>query len=145
MFFSKKLQKFENLKHCFFSRKNGVSDGFYKSLNCGLGSKDKKENVLQNLNLVSKRIGCKKESLITLNQKHSDRVVYFENSIDVKNKLYGDAIVSKVKNVGISILAADCAPIFFFDCKKNDNMLLSSPPDNEIQEDLDSETDCSKI
>ena len=118
MFFSKKLQKFENLKHCFFSRKNGVSDGFYKSLNCGLGSKDKKENVLQNLNLVSKRIGCKKESLITLNQNHSDRVVYFKNSLDVKNKLYGDAIVSKVKNVGISILAADCAPILFYDPKQ---------------------------
>ena len=24
MFFSKKLQKFKNLKHCFFSRKDGV-------------------------------------------------------------------------------------------------------------------------
>ena len=118
MFFSKKLQKFENLKHCFFSKKNGVSKGLYKSLNCGLGSGDKKENVLQNLALVSKKIGCEKESLITLNQKHSDQVVYFENSSDVKNKLYGDAIVSKVKNIGISILTADCAPILFYDPKQ---------------------------
>ena len=31
----------------------------------------------------------------------------------VKNKLTGDAIVSKVKNVGISALTADCASIFF--------------------------------
>jgi len=53
MFFSKKLQKFENIKHCFFSRKNGFSKGHYLSLNCGLGSGDKKENVLKNLNLVS--------------------------------------------------------------------------------------------
>ena len=60
MFFSKKLQKFKNIKHCFFSRKNGVSKGLYKSLNCGLGSSDKKENVLKNLELVSKKIGCKK-------------------------------------------------------------------------------------
>ena len=43
MFFSKKLQKFENLKHCFFSRKNGFSKGYYTSLNCGLGSDDKKK------------------------------------------------------------------------------------------------------
>ena len=43
MFFSKKLKKFENLEHCFFSRKNGVSKGIYKSLNCGLGSKDDKK------------------------------------------------------------------------------------------------------
>ena len=27
MFFSKKLLKFKNLKHCFFSRKDGFSDG----------------------------------------------------------------------------------------------------------------------
>ena len=27
MFFSSKLNKFKNLKHCFFSRKNGISNG----------------------------------------------------------------------------------------------------------------------
>ena len=118
MLFSKKLQKFENLKHCFFSRKNGFSKGLYASLNCGLGSDDKKENVLKNLELVSKKIGCKKESLITLNQKHSNQVIYFENETSIKNKLSGDAIVSKVKNVGIGILTADCAPIFFYDPNK---------------------------
>ena len=59
MFFSEKLKKFGNLKHCFFSRRNGVSKGYYESLNCGLGSGDKKENVLKNLNLVSQKIGCK--------------------------------------------------------------------------------------
>ena len=115
MFFSSKLKKFKNLNHCFFSRNNGASKGLYESLNCGLGSNDNKEDVIKNLNLVSKKIGCKKEFLITLNQKHSNKVVYFENLNDVKNKLEGDAIVSKVKNIGISILAADCAPILFYD------------------------------
>ena len=65
MFFSKKLQQFKNIKHCFFSRKNGFSKGDYESLNCGLGSGDKRENVLKNLELASKEIGCKKELLIT--------------------------------------------------------------------------------
>jgi len=119
MFFSKKLNKFKNIKHCFFSRKNGISEGLYKSLNCGLGSDDKKENVLKNLELVSKKIGCNKKSLITLNQTHSNQVIYFEKEKDVKNKLQGDAIISKVKNIGISILTADCAPILFYDPHKN--------------------------
>jgi len=118
MFLSKKLQKFENLKHCFFSRKNGFSKGHYASLNCGLGSDDKKENVLKNLNLVSKKIGCKDEVLITLNQIHSNKVVYFENESSIRNKLPGDAIVTKVKNVAIGILAADCAPILLYDHSK---------------------------
>ena len=117
MFFSKKLQKFENIKHCFFSRNGGFSKGDYESLNCGLGSGDKKENVLKNLESVSKKIGCKKESLITLNQKHTNEVICFNSNADVKNKLSGDAIVSKVKNVGIGTLTADCASIFFYDPK----------------------------
>ena len=118
MFFSKKLQNFKNLKHCFFSRKNGFSKGNYESLNCGLGSNDKKENVLKNLELVSKRIGCEKKLLITMNQIHSDKVLYFEKIDDVKNKLVGDAIVTKVKKIGIGILTADCAPILLYDPKK---------------------------
>ena len=118
MFFSKKLKKFKNIKHCFFSRKNGFSKGYYESLNCGLGSDDQRENVLKNLELVSKKIGCKKESLITLNQKHSDQVIYFKNERSIKNKLTGDAMVSEVKNIGISILTADCAPVFFYDPNK---------------------------
>ena len=118
MFFSKKLKKFENLKHCFFSRKNGFSKGVYASLNCGLGSDDKKENVLKNLNLVSQKIGCKDKLLITLNQIHSSKVVYFENKDSIKNKLPGDAIVTKIKKVAIGILAADCAPILLYDPQK---------------------------
>jgi len=115
MFYSSKLKNFKNLKHCFFSRKNGVSKGFYESLNCGLGSEDKKENVLKNLEIVGSKINCKRESLVTLNQKHSNQVVHFKDKISVKNKLTADAIVSEVKNVGIGILTADCAPILFYD------------------------------
>ena len=118
MFFSKKLKKFKNIKHCFFSRKNGFSKGHYSSLNCGLGSEDKKKNVLKNLNLVSKKIGCRDELLITLNQMHSNKVVYFENESSIKNKLSGDAIVTKIKNVAIGILTADCAPILLYDHSK---------------------------
>ena len=118
MFFSKKLKKFENIKHCFFSRKNGFSKGHYASLNCGLGSGDKKENILKNLNFVSKKIGCKDEVLITLNQIHSNKVIYFENENSIKNNLSGDAIVTKIKNVAIGILSADCAPILLYDHSK---------------------------
>ena len=118
MFFSEKLKKFKNLKHCFFSRKNGYSSDIYKSLNCGIGSNDDKKNVLRNLEYVSNKIGCNKEMLITLNQKHSNEVVFFENLSSVKNKIPGDAIVTKISKIGIGILTADCAPILFYDSEK---------------------------
>ena len=46
MFFSKNLNKFKNINHCFFSKKNGFSKGIYESLNCGPGSKDSKNFVV---------------------------------------------------------------------------------------------------
>ena len=62
MFYSKKLNKFDRIKHCFFSKKGGFSTGLYKSLNCGVGSKDKKRNVFKNLNYVSQKMGVKKKT-----------------------------------------------------------------------------------
>ena len=118
MFFSKKLKNFKNIKHCFFSRKNGFSSGIYRSLNCGAGSFDKKENILKNIKYVSKKIGCKTNSLITLNQVHSNKVIFFKKVNDIKNKLSGDAIVTKIRNIGIGVLAADCVPILLYDPKK---------------------------
>ena len=41
---SKKLSKFKNITG-FFGSKGGVSKGIYKSLNCGIGSSDKKKNI----------------------------------------------------------------------------------------------------
>ena len=34
-----------NLKHGFFTRNNGFSDGIYSSLNMGIGSNDTLDNV----------------------------------------------------------------------------------------------------
>ncbi len=55
MFYSENLKKKINIDHCFFSRNNGTSTGIYKSLNCGIGSKDDRSNVQKNLNIVSKK------------------------------------------------------------------------------------------
>jgi len=46
---SKKLSKFKEIKHGFFTKNGGVSKGIYKSLNCGIGSNDKKINVKKKL------------------------------------------------------------------------------------------------
>ena len=118
MFYSKKLKKFKNLKNIFFSKKNGFSNGIYKSLNCGVGSNDKKINILKNIKYVTKKMGCKKNSLITLNQVHSSKVIYFKSYSNIKNRLRGDAIVTKVKNIPIGILTADCVPILLYEPQK---------------------------
>ena len=64
MFYSDNLKKNKDIEHCFFSRKNGVSKGIYESLNCGIGSLDKKEDVQKNLGVVTKNFKIEKKQLI---------------------------------------------------------------------------------
>ena len=119
MIISKKLKKFANIKHIFFNKKGGVSTGVYSSLNCGIGSLDKKKNVLKNISIVSKKIGCKQKKLVLLNQTHSNKFSFINSKYKFdKKRIKADALITNVKNVAISVLTADCAPIFFYDSKK---------------------------
>ena len=115
MFFSKKFKKFDNINHCFFSKNNGVSQGIYNSLNCGLGSDDKRENILKNLKIVSKKIGISAENLYTMNQTHSSKVTVINNSNKHIQRIDSDALVTNQKNIAISVLTADCVPILIYD------------------------------
>jgi len=54
IFYSKKINKINGLKSFFFTRKNGISKGIYKSLKCGLGSNDKKKTVKKNIEIIAK-------------------------------------------------------------------------------------------
>ena len=89
MFYSKKLKKFKNIKHCFFSRKGGYSKGIYKSLNCGKGSKDSKKNVYKNLNLVSKKMKIDLNRLSLMHQTHSNKVILItKKNKNLKKNIY---------------------------------------------------------
>ncbi len=119
MIVSRNLEKFKNIKHGFFNKKGGVSSGIYKSLNCGIGSNDKKNNVLKNLSIVSKKIGCSERKLVLLNQTHSSKFYFIDKNYKFNNKkIKADALITNIKNIAISILSADCAPILFYENKK---------------------------
>tara|TARA_B000000609_G_scaffold154040_1_gene143234 strand:- start:616 stop:1368 length:753 start_codon:yes stop_codon:yes gene_type:complete len=117
MFYSKKLKKFKDIKHCFFSRKNGYSVGLYKSLNCGRGSKDSKKNIAKNLSFIADKMGVKKAKLILMNQTHSNKVIEIKHN-NYKKKINADAIITKITGIGLCVLTADCVPILLYD-KKN--------------------------
>ena len=114
MFFSKKLSKFKEIHHCFFSRKGGFSKGLYKGLNCGRGSKDKKKNIKKNLHYVAKKIGVKIYNLILMHQTHSNKVIEI-NKKNMKKKIIADAIITREKGVALGVVTADCVPILLFD------------------------------
>lgn len=115
MFYSKKFKKFKNINHCFFSRNGGFSQGIYKSLNCGKGSKDNKKNINKNLNFVSKKIKINKKNLTLMYQTHSNKVIIINNKNKNLNKFKSDAIITKIKGIGLGVVTADCVPIILYD------------------------------
>ena len=117
MFYSKRLKKFKNLNHCFFSRRGGYSSGLYKSLNCGKGSKDKRINISKNLEYVSKKMYVKKKRLILMHQTHSNKVVEI-NEKNLDRNINSDAMITGYKKVALGVLTADCVPILVYD-KRN--------------------------
>ena len=116
MFYSKKLKKIKQIKHCFFSRKNGFSNGIYKGLNCGKGSKDKKGNIKKNLNYVAKKMNVERDKLILMHQTHSNRVVEIKKH-NYKNKVFADAMITKMRGISLGVVTADCVPILLYDIK----------------------------
>ena len=116
MFYSKKLKKIKQIKHCFFSRKNGFSKGIYKGLNCGKGSKDKKVNVRKNLDYVAKKMDVERDKLILMHQTHSNKVVEIKKN-NYKKKIFADAMITKMKGFALGVVTADCVPIILYDTK----------------------------
>ena len=114
MFYSKKIKKIKEVKHCFFSKKNGFSKGIYKSLNCGKGSKDRKKNIQKNLKILEKKMGNKSKNLILMHQTHSSKVVEIKKN-NYRKKIFADAMITRMKGVSLGVLTADCVPVILYD------------------------------
>ena len=94
MFFSEKLNKFSNIKHCFFSKNNGFSSGLYESLNCGIGSKDKVSNIdkVKPDFISTGNIGC-------ITQISSGTNIPILHTVEVINWLTGGEKPASIKNI----------------------------------------------
>ncbi len=120
LFFSKKLSKYKNIRHGFFNRNGGKSNGIYKSLNCGHGSNDKTNKVKQNLEIVKNKIDRKSRKIFLVHQVHSNKFVFIDKHFKFpKKRIVADAIITNQKKLPIAVLTADCVPLLIYDKKKN--------------------------
>jgi YfiH family protein len=112
---AKTLSALSGVRHGFFTRQGGISQGIYASLNCGLGSNDDAGNVLENRRRVADHLGGSGGAVVTLYQEHGTtaRVV---TDIPSRDGLpHADAVVSATPGLVIGILTADCAPVLLAD------------------------------
>ena len=113
---SKKLSKFSEISHGFFNKNGGVSKGMYKSLNCGIGSNDKKKNIKNNLQIVKSKLRTKSGQIFFVKQIHSNKFVFLRKDSKIKtSSIKADAIISEKIKVPIAVLTADCVPILIYD------------------------------
>ncbi len=102
------------IRHGYFTRAGGVSDGLYRGLNVGLGSNDDREKVMENRRRVAAWFGQPVEKLATVHQIHSPDVVVVDGSYDGARP-EADALVTATPGIVLGVLAADCGPILFAD------------------------------
>ena len=103
------------IRHAFFTRAGGVSEGIYTSLNGGLGSNDDPEHVAENRRRMVARLGA--GSLVSLHQVHSADAVAVEAPFPLDAGPRADAMATRVPGLALGILTADCGPILFADAE----------------------------
>ena len=72
------LATYPNIRHAFFTREGGVSEGIYASLNGGLGSSDDPEKVRENRRRMAAELEVAPEALVSVHQVHSADAVIVE-------------------------------------------------------------------
>src|SRR5262249_61459519 len=111
------LAALPGVRHAFFTRDGGVSDGVYASLNGGQGSGDQADRVAENRARMAATLGVAPERFITAYQIHSPEVVVAEQPWTSNTRPQADGIVTRVGGLAIGVSTADCGPVLLADAR----------------------------
>ena len=68
---------------------------------------------------VAKKMAVERTKLILMHQTHSNKVVEIKKK-NYKKKIIADAMITKMTNVALGVLTADCVPIIIYEAKNID-------------------------
>ncbi|PXW66858.1 peptidoglycan editing factor PgeF [Methylobacterium sp. B4] len=109
------LSSHSYVRHAFFTRQGGVSEGLYASLNGGIGSRDEPARIAENRARMCAQFALPEGNLVSLYQVHSAEVVTVEAPFPLDERPKADAMVTRVPGLALGIATADCGPILFAD------------------------------
>ena len=105
--------------HAFTTRRGGVSEGIFASLNIAVNRGDSDENVAQNFAILSDALGFDLKNLVLTRQTHSDivRRVGKKDACGLDHHFYpeSDALTTNERGCAIAVFTADCTPILLWD------------------------------
>ena len=96
------------LRHAFFGRAGGVSEGPFASLNCSQRVGDEEDSVRENLSRAARALAC--ERILLPRQVHGDRI----EVLGAEDEEIGEAdgLVVQGRGTAAGVLTADCVPLF---------------------------------
>jgi YfiH family protein len=124
---SELLSQFKELISCCSTRKGGVSEGIYESMNLGFSNGDDPGNVRENYRIICKELGIEPSQIVLAKQTHKSNVRIITKAdlgkgvtrpVDYDDV---DAIITNRPMNGpspvLGILTADCVPVSVYDPK----------------------------
>jgi len=112
-----RLLRAAGFRHAFFTRRGGVSEGPFATLNFSAAAGDSDSAVSENLARAAAALGVQVTRLYFLTQVHGNRtcqLVGDEAAEDVRERS-GDAILSRCPDLACCVRVADCVPILIGD------------------------------
>ena len=101
----------DGVRHAFFTRQGGMSEGVYASLNGGTGSRDAAEAVTENRHRMAAHLGA--DHLLVPYQVHSATCLAV--SEPWAERPHVDALATATPGLAIGVTGADCGMILFAD------------------------------
>ena len=103
-----------DIRHGFLGRRGGVSRGVCAGLNCGLGSDDVRDDVVENRRRAAAAV-APGAALVTIHQVHSAEAAVATAPWPDDARPHADAVVTDRPGLVLGIVTADCAPILLAD------------------------------
>jgi YfiH family protein len=108
------LASYPNIRHAFFTREGGVSEGLYASLNGGIGSSDDPARVAENRRRMAEHLTVLPGDLVSVHQVHSPDAVIVEGPWS-GDRPRADGMATSRLNLALAVTTADCGPVLFAD------------------------------
>lgn len=108
-------------KHCFTTRKGGVSRGIYEELNLSFTRGDERASVMENFRRVARVFGKTEADFVCSDQTHTTHVLRVDKSFRgmgvTRERSFSDVdgLITDEPGLILSTFYADCVPLFFVD------------------------------
>ncbi len=111
------LSDLGGIRHAFFTREGGVSQGLYASLNCSFGSNDDPASVARNRAIALSVLELPPGALVTGYQVHSPDVAVVKKPWRREDAPKVDGMITDRPGIALGVLTADCVPVLFADAE----------------------------